>query len=102
MILIPSALDPHSGENRETREGWTLLTEDTEVNGDSQSTNERGPSLVGSLGLSCWYKRFFSALAAQGGPVQNIIFLTAHYIFHFLCRHRPVSRAGSRAGSPVS
>jgi hypothetical protein len=47
MILIPSALDPHSGETREAREGWPLLTEETEVNGDSKSTNERGPSLVG-------------------------------------------------------
>ncbi len=31
---------------RETREGWTLLTVETKVNGDSKSTNERGPSLV--------------------------------------------------------
>ncbi len=30
---------------RET--GWALLTVETEVNGDSKSTNERGPSLVG-------------------------------------------------------
>jgi hypothetical protein len=30
----------------ETREGWPLLTVETEVNGDSKSTNERGPSLV--------------------------------------------------------
>ncbi len=29
---------------RETREGWPLLTVETEVNGDSKSTNERGPS----------------------------------------------------------
>ncbi len=36
---------------RETREGWPLLTVETEVNGDSKSTDERGPSLVGgSLG----------------------------------------------------
>jgi hypothetical protein len=33
-----------------TREGWPLLTVETEENGDSKSTNERGPSLVGSLG----------------------------------------------------
>ncbi len=32
---------------RETREGWPLLTFETELNGDSKSTNERGPSLVG-------------------------------------------------------
>jgi hypothetical protein len=28
--------------------GWPLLTVKTEVNGDSKSTDERGPSLVGS------------------------------------------------------
>jgi predicted peptidase len=35
---------------RETREGWPLLTSETEANGDSKSTNKKGPSLVGSLG----------------------------------------------------
>ncbi len=34
---------------RETREGWSLLTVETEANGDSSSTFERSPSLVG-----CW------------------------------------------------
>ena len=33
----------HPGTTRETREGWPLLTVETEVNGDSRSTNERGP-----------------------------------------------------------
>jgi hypothetical protein len=32
--------------SRETREGWPLLTVETEVNGDSRSTNERGASIV--------------------------------------------------------
>ncbi len=32
---------------RETREGWPLLTVEAEVNGDSRSTNERGPSFLG-------------------------------------------------------
>jgi hypothetical protein len=41
------------GVPRETREGWPLLTVETEVNGDSKRTNERGPFLVGSLCLSC-------------------------------------------------
>jgi hypothetical protein len=44
------------------REGLPLLTVRTEVNGDSKSTNERGPSLVDSFGLSCWYKRFWFCL----------------------------------------
>jgi hypothetical protein len=36
--------------SRETREGWPLqvVTAETQANGDSWSTNERGPSLVGS------------------------------------------------------
>jgi hypothetical protein len=51
---------------RETREGWPLLTVETEVNRDSKSANERGPSLVG---LVRWAYRggtrdFCSALAA--------------------------------------
>jgi hypothetical protein len=53
---------------RETRDGWPLLTVETEVDGDSKSTNERGSSL-GSL---CRYKRLYPALAALFGPVQNI------------------------------
>ncbi len=42
---------------KETRERWPQLTVETKVNGDSESTNERGPSLVGSLGMSCRYKK---------------------------------------------
>ncbi len=34
-------------KTRETREGWPRLNVLTKVNGDSKSTNERGPSLVG-------------------------------------------------------
>jgi hypothetical protein len=49
-----------------------LLTVEFEVNEDSKSTNERGPSLVGSLGLSCWYKRLFS-LATLVGPYTIFI-----------------------------
>jgi hypothetical protein len=33
--------------NGETREGWPLLTVKTEIRGESWSTNDRGPSLVG-------------------------------------------------------
>ncbi len=47
---------------RETREGWPLLTVETEVNGDSKSTNERGSSLVGSWGLSRQKRDFFVLL----------------------------------------
>jgi hypothetical protein len=56
---------------------WPLLLNvETGMNGDSKSTNERGPSLVGSFGLSCRYKRFVFSLASLVSPVQNIFFLT--------------------------
>ncbi len=42
--------------------GVALLTIETEVNGDSKRTNERGPSFVGSLGLPYRYKRFLFCL----------------------------------------
>ncbi len=42
------------------------------------------PFLVDLVGLSCRYKRFFSALAALVGPVQNIFFLTLHYFNSFV------------------
>jgi hypothetical protein len=57
---------------------------DTEVNGDSKSTNERDPSLVSSLDLSNLYERFCSALAALVGPVENGVFLTVHCLIPFV------------------
>ncbi len=54
---------------RETRERWPLTTE---VNRDSNSTNERGPSLVGFLGLSCRHKRFLVCLGCSSQPSTNI------------------------------
>jgi hypothetical protein len=54
--------------------GRPQLTVETEANGDSRSTYERGP-FVGWLGLSCRYKSFCSALAALVGAVQNIFYL---------------------------
>ncbi len=71
------------------------------ANGDTKSTNEIGPSLVGSLGLSCWYKRFLFWLDCSCRPSTKYFFLTVHS-FHFICPRRPESWAGSRAGSPVS
>jgi hypothetical protein len=58
-----------------------VVPAETEVNGDSMSTNERGPFLLGSLGLVVQVKET---------------------IFQLLCPHRLASWAGSRAGSPVS
>jgi hypothetical protein len=44
------------------------------VNGDSKSTNERGTSSVGSLGLSCRYKRFLFCLGCSNRPSTNYFF----------------------------
>jgi hypothetical protein len=49
----------------ETREGWPLLTVETEVNGDSKRTTEKAPSLGGSLGFSSRYKRFLFCLGCS-------------------------------------
>ncbi len=81
--------------------GGPLPTVETEVNGDSKSTNERGPSLVGSLGSSCRCKRLFPAFAALVSPVQNILFLTAHY-FNLCVSIAQQPGQGSRAGPPIS
>jgi hypothetical protein len=70
--------------HRETREGWPLLTVETERNGDSRSTNERSPSLVGSLDSLCRYKRFLSWLLLSA-QYKKIIFLFAvHYFTSFV------------------
>jgi hypothetical protein len=62
------------------RGGPAVLTVKTEVNGDSKSTNECDPSLIGSRGLSCRYKRFLFCLGCSSRPrVQYIIFLTVLY-----------------------
>jgi hypothetical protein len=59
---------------RETREGWPLLSVETEAHGDSRSTHERGPSLVGSLGSLCRYKRFLSCIGCSNRPSTKYIF----------------------------
>ncbi len=56
-------LKPHTfvgnGNIRETREGWPLLTVETEVNGDSKSTNERGLPWLVCCGLVVPVKEIF-------------------------------------------
>jgi hypothetical protein len=44
------------------REGWPLLTVETEVYGDSKRTHESGPFLTKKVGLDC---------STVFGPVQN-------------------------------
>ncbi len=72
-----------SGRFRKTGEGWPLLTIETEVNGDSKRTNERGPFLVGSLGLSCRCNRLLSCLGCSSRPSSKY-FLTVHYFNSFV------------------
>ncbi len=69
---------------RETRERWPLLTVETEVNRDSKSTNERSPSLVGSLGLLCRYTRFFFCLGFSRRPSKKYFFLTLRFFDSFV------------------
>jgi hypothetical protein len=77
----------------ETRERWPLLTVETEVNGDSKSTNERCPSLVGHWACRAVTRDFCSALAALVGSVQNIVFLTVHYFNSFV----PIAQQSGQA-----
>jgi hypothetical protein len=75
-----------------TREGWPLLTVETEVNRNSKSTNERGPSLVVRWACRAGARDFYPALTTLVSPVQNICFLTINYISLYVCPHRPTTR----------
>jgi hypothetical protein len=78
-----------------------LLTVETEMKGDLKSSIEWDPSLVGSLGLSCRYKRFLFChwcFTAQ----WKIFFPHRTPYLKSSVPLRPASWAGSRAGSPVS
>ncbi len=78
-----------------------LLTVETEQNGDSKSTNERGPWSV-RWALHAGTRDFCLALAALVGPVKNI-FSSSHFSqFQLIFPHRPATWAGSRAGSLFS
>ncbi len=77
-------------DTRETREGWPLLTVETEANGDSWSIYERGPSLVGSLGSSCRYNSFLSCLGGSSQPIKKYYFPN-RTLFHFIRPHRPAT-----------
>jgi hypothetical protein len=57
-----------------------LLTVETEANGDSKSTNERGPSLVVRWDFHVGARDFCPALAALVGPVLKIFFFSLYTI----------------------
>ncbi len=81
---------------REIREGWLLLTVETEVNGDTKSANERGPSLVGFGGFVVPVKE--TPALGRSGQASTKYFT----LFPFMCLLRPVTWAGRRAGPFVS
>jgi hypothetical protein len=69
------------------REGWPLLTVETEANGDSKSTNERG-----------WLIGLFV-------PIQEIFFClscSSRSSTKYCFPHRTLFQLICRAGSPVS
>jgi hypothetical protein len=70
-----------------------MLTVETEVNGDSRITNERGPSLVGFLGLSCRFKRFLFFLGCSSEPSTKYFFLTIYYFNYFVPITQQVGQA---------
>ncbi len=79
-VMAELLTSPGSEVPGETIEGRPLLTVETGVNGDSKRTK-----LIGALPwLVRWACRagtryFCFALTALVSPVQNIIFLTAHF-----------------------
>jgi hypothetical protein len=89
ILLAPFKFQSTTGKlaSRETREGWPLMTVQTAANETLGVHMKRGPSLVR------WAGRFCPALAALVNPVQNIIYLTAHF-FTFSSPLRPTTWAG--------
>ncbi len=75
----------------ERLERGALLTVETEGNRDSKKTNERGPNLVSSLGLSCRYKGFLFCLGCSSRPSTKYFF--SPYIFSI-----PLSPSASKLG----
>jgi hypothetical protein len=74
------------GDQRETREGWPLLTVETEANGDLWSKIQRSPSLVDSLGSLYLYWRFLSCLGCSGQPMQYKIFFSSPFTLNMCLR----------------
>ncbi len=73
-----------------------MVNVETGANGDSRSTYERGPSLVGSLGLSWWFKRFLSCLGWYCRPSTNVF--SPYTLFHFI--FVPVTQQAGQAVVP--
>jgi hypothetical protein len=98
MVFIHNKLET---ERQRDLRGVALLTFETEADGDSRSTYERGPSVVGSLGSArhAGTRDNCSAFAALVGPVkkfglvQYIFFLTVYYFNSFV----PIAKQAGQA-----
>ncbi len=77
--------------------GGPLLSVETEVKGDSKSTNDRDPSLVGSFGLVLLVQRFLSYLGCSSQHSTKYFF-PRHRLFYFFTLHRLNSLQPGQAG----
>jgi|LakMenE01Jun11ns_1017448.scaffolds.fasta_scaffold6294138_1 hypothetical protein len=57
-------------DQRDYREGWPLLIVKTDVNGNSKSTNERGPSLLCTFSSPGPHRPASWAGSRAGSPVS--------------------------------
>ncbi len=90
LVLGLTVLQRDTVIGRETKEGWPLLTVETEVNGESKSTNERGPSWAGSSAFSCRYKRLLSCLGCSSRASTRYFFSSPYTISIQFCPQRAV------------
>jgi hypothetical protein len=69
------------GPTTEDREGWFLLSVETEMNGRSKSTNEKGLSWLFRWTRRTGTRDFYPALSALVSPVHNIF--SSRTLFQF-------------------
>jgi hypothetical protein len=80
-ILQPaSPLQPQTYIKVKTREGWPLLTVETEANGDSKSTNEWVHPLFVGWAVHASTRDFCPGMDALVDPVQTKITSSSHTI----------------------
>ena len=87
-----------------TREGWLLLTVETEANGEFRKyiLYERDPSMVGSLGSPNRYKRFLFFLGCYCRPTYKIFFYSSKTIsLHLSPSPSKLARQSCSVASPL-
>jgi hypothetical protein len=90
--------------SRGTREGWLLLTVETEANGEFRKyiLYERDPSMVGSLGSPNRYKRFLFFLGCYCRPTCKIFFSSSKTIsLHLSPSPSKLARQSCSVASPL-